>query len=323
MEEFSPKPLKRKNRSNPLVDLQPKDSPMKTMITGCTGLVGSALIEGLFKNGHSLQCLKRDTAPGSNHFWATDSLPTGDGNNFEAIIHLAGENVASGRWSAKKKEAILKSRLDGTRELIDYISLLTEKPKVFLCASAVGYYGSRGNELLDENSSLGVGFLAEVCRQWEKETQRLEQLGVRVVNLRFGMILSPKGGALTKMIPPFKVGLGGVIGTGEQHISWISIRDVVGIIDFLMNNESIRGPINVVSPIQCTNRELTKTLGEVLSRPTIFKIPTPVVKLIFGQMADEMLLTSCRVTPQKLMHAGYSFLDQSLESVLNSCVESS
>ncbi|BHH83261.1 TIGR01777 family oxidoreductase [Desulforhopalus sp. 52FAK] len=295
---------------------------MKTMITGCTGLVGSALIEGLFNNGHSLQCLKRDLTPDSNHFWATDSLPKDDTNTFEAVIHLAGENVANGRWSQKKKESILSSRLDGTREIIDYISLLTEKPKVFLCASAIGFYGSRGNELLDENSSLGVGFLAEVCQQWEKETQRLEQLGVRVVNLRFGMILSAKGGALSKMIPPFKAGLGGVVGTGEQHISWISIRDVVSIIDFIMNNEAINGPVNVVSPIQCTNREFTKTLGEVLSRPTIFKVPTAVARLIFGQMADEMLLTSCRVTPQKLMHAGYTFLDQSLESVLNNCVES-
>lgn len=295
---------------------------MNTMITGCTGLVGSALIESLFNNGHSIQCLKRDTNPSSNHFWDTDSLPDNQGSSYEAVIHLAGENVATGRWSAKKKEAILNSRLEGTRELIDYISLLTNKPKVFLCASAVGFYGNRGNELLDENSSLGVGFLAEVCRQWEKETQRLSQLGVRVVNLRFGMILSPNGGALSKMIPPFKAGLGGIMGSGAQHISWVSIRDVVSIVDFIMKNESISGPVNVVSPIQCTNRELTKTLGEVLSRPTIFKVPTAAAKLIFGQMADEMLLTSCRVTPQKLMQAGYSFHDQSLEAVLQSCVSS-
>lgn len=293
---------------------------MNTMITGCTGLVGSALIESLFKNGHSIQCLKRDARPSSNHFWDTESLPENHGNSYEAVIHLAGENVATGRWSKKKKEAILQSRLEGTRELVDYISLLAVKPKVFLCASAVGYYGNRGNELLDENSSLGVGFLAEVCRQWEKETQRLTQLGIRVVNLRFGMILSPHGGALSKMVPPFKAGLGGIMGTGSQHISWISIRDVVSIIDFIMKTESLGGPVNVVSPIQCTNRELTKTLGEVLSRPTIFKVPTAAAKLIFGQMADEMLLTSCRVTPQKLMQAGYAFQDQSLESVLRHCV---
>lgn len=294
---------------------------MKTMITGCTGLVGSALIESLFKNGHSIQCLKRDTAPDSKHFWDTDSLPQNQSTGFDAIIHLAGENVANGRWSAKKKEAILKSRLDGTRELIDYVSLLADKPKVFLCASAVGYYGNRGNELLNESSSLGVGFLAEVCRQWEKETQRLTSLGVRIVNLRFGMILSPNGGALHKMIPPFKARLGGVVGTGEQHISWISIRDVVSTIDFIAKNELISGPVNIVSPIQTTNKELTKTLGKVLNRPTIFKVPAPVARLIFGQMADEMLLTSCRVTPQKLIQAGYQYTDQSLEAILRYCTE--
>lgn len=295
---------------------------MKTMITGCTGLVGSALIESLFSSGHSIQCLKRNTTSDSKHFWDTDSLPQDQNSGFDAIIHLAGENVANGRWSKNKKESILNSRLDGTRELIDYISLLADKPKVFLCASAVGYYGNRGNELLDETSSLGVGFLAEVCRQWEKETQRLTSLGVRVVNLRFGMILSPNGGALHKMIPPFKAGVGGVVGTGEQHISWISIRDVVSIIDFIAKNETISGPVNIVSPIQTTNKELTKTLGKVLNRPTIFKVPASVARLIFGQMADEMLLTSCRVTPQKLIQAGYQYTDQSLEAVLRYCIES-
>lgn len=294
---------------------------MKTMITGCTGLVGSALIESLFKNGHSIQCLKRDTTPETHHFWDTDSLPKDHNDGFDTIIHLAGENVANGRWTKKKKEQILNSRLDGTRELIDYISLLANKPKVFLCASAIGYYGDRGNEILDEGSSLGVGFLAEVCRQWEKETQRLSSLGIRIVNLRFGMILSPNGGALHKMIPPFKAGLGGVVGTGKQHMSWISIRDVVSIIDFITKNETIKGPVNVVSPIQTTNKEFTKTLGKVLNRPTIFKVPAAAARLVFGQMADEMLLTSSRVTPQKLIQSGYQYVDQSLESVLRYCVE--
>lgn len=291
------------------------------MITGCTGLVGSALIDSLFKNGYSIQCLKRNKNPGALHFWDTDSLPQDPNNGFEAVVHLAGENVASGRWTKKKKEAILNSRLDGTRELINYISLLENKPKVFLCASAVGYYGSRGNEILNENSSLGVGFLAEVCRQWEKETQRLTDLGVRIVNLRFGMILSPNGGALDKMIPPFKAGLGGVVGTGKQHISWISIRDVVSIVDFIIKNESINGPVNIVSPTQTTNKELTKSLGKVLGRPTLFKIPSSAARLIFGQMADEMLLTSCRATPQKLMQADYQYVDTSLESALSFCTK--
>lgn len=294
---------------------------MKTMITGCSGLVGSALIESLFKAGHSIQCLKRDTTAATQHFWDTDSLPEAGNTNLDAIIHLAGENVANGRWSKKKKEAILKSRLDGTRELIDYVSLLAVKPKVFLCASAVGYYGNRGNEILDEKSSLGVGFLAEVCRQWERETERLTSLGIRIVNLRFGMILSPNGGALHKMIPAFKARLGGIVGSGEQHVSWVSIRDVVAIIDFIIKNEAIKGPVNVVSPIQTTNRELTKTLGKVLNRPTFFKVPAIVARLLFGQMADEMLLTSCRVIPQKLTLSGYQYIDPSLESVLGYCIK--
>lgn len=289
------------------------------MITGCTGLVGSALIDTLFKNGHSIQCLKRDTSQRPIHFWDTENLPE-NGSSFDTVIHLAGENVADGRWTEKKKEHILKSRIDGTRELIDYISLLPEKPKTFLCASAVGYYGNRDNMLLDENSPLGVGFLADVCRQWEQETQRLTSLGVRVVNLRFGMILSPRGGALHKMLPAFKAGVGGVVGSGDQFISWISIRDVAAIIDFLSKNKSLSGPVNVVSPIQTTNRELTKTLGRVLGRPTAFKVPATMAKLVFGQMAKEMLLTSCRVTPQKLMTAGYTFIDQSLEATLKYCV---
>lgn len=288
------------------------------MITGCTGLVGSALIDTLFKNGHSIQCLKRDTTQNPVHFWDTENLPD-NGGSFDTVIHLAGENVANGRWTEKKKERILKSRIDGTRELIDYISLMAEKPRTFLCASAVGYYGNRDNILLDENSPLGAGFLADVCRQWEKETMRLTSLGVRVVNLRFGMILSPHGGALHKMLPAFKAGVGGVVGSGDQFISWISIRDVAAIINFLSKNESITGPVNVVSPIQTTNRELTKTLGRVLGRPTAFKVPATMAKLVFGQMAEEMLLTSCRVTPQKLMTAGYNFIDQSLEATLKYC----
>jgi len=212
------------------------------------------------------------------------------------------------------------SRIDGTRELIDYLSGLTEKPEVFLCASAVGYYGSREDTILDENSSLGQGFLAEVCRQWEKETERLSSMGVRVVNLRFGMVLSPQGGALHKMIPPFQARMGGVIGNGKQYISWVSIRDLVQIVDFIINKGHIKGPVNVVSPIQTTNKGLTKILGEALNRPTPFKIPAFIVRLLFGQMADEMLLSSTRVTPKVLLESGYEFRDQSLEAVVRSCI---
>ncbi len=294
---------------------------MKTLITGSSGLVGSALVEYLFKKGHSLQCLKRNKEVSSNRFWATDAIPEDSGSTFQNVIHLAGENVAQGRWTLKKKEQILISRLQGTKELVDYISRLKEKPSVFLCASAIGYYGNRGADILDENSPLGNGFLADVCRQWEKETQRLSSMGVRTVNLRFGMILSSKGGALRKMIPPFQAGLGGIIGNGRQYISWISMRDLVAIVDFILNKDHIRGPVNVVSPIQTTNTVLTKALGKALNKPTLLKIPTFMVHLLFGQMADEMLLSSSRVTPRVLLESGYEFKDQSLDAVLHHCLE--
>lgn len=294
---------------------------MKTLITGCSGLVGSALVEFLFTKNHSIQCLKRNMEPAAKHFWATESLPENPENKFDTVIHLAGENVAKGRWTAKRKQQILMSRVTGTKELVDYISTLKEKPKNFLCASAVGYYGSRGDEFLDENSSQGKGFLAEVCQQWEQECQRLNTMGIRVVNLRFGMVLSPKGGALHKMIPPFKARLGGTLGSGKQFVSWIDIRDLVDIVNFIINNDQIAGPVNVISPIPTTNKELTLSLGKALNRITPFKVPAIMAKLLFGQMADEMLLCSSRATPKRLLDAGYTFKDQSLEKVLRHCVE--
>jgi uncharacterized protein len=294
---------------------------MKTLITGSSGLVGSALVEYLFRKGHSLQCLKRNEKGSSNRFWATDTIPEDSGSIFQNVIHLAGANVAQGRWTIKKKEQILRSRLEGTKELVDYISRLKEKPSVFLCASAIGYYGSRGANILDEKSSLGNGFLADVCHQWEKETQRLSSMGVRTVNLRFGMILSPKGGAIHKMAPPFRARLGGIIGNGKQYISWISIRDLVEIVDFIIKKDHIKGPVNVVSPIQTTNTGLTKALGKALNKPTLLKIPAFMARLLFGQMADEMLLSSTRVMPRVLLASGYEFKDQSLDAVLHYCLE--
>lgn len=293
---------------------------MKTLITGCSGLVGNALVEHLFKKGHSIQCLKRDAAKKPQSFWSTENLKKNDDIDFDAVIHLAGENVASGRWSKTKKDAILNSRIDGTRELVNYISTLDKKPKNFLCASAVGYYGNRGKEILYESSLQGVGFLSEVCRKWEYETNRLTAMGVRVINLRFGMILSPNGGALHKMLLPIKTGLGGTIGSGDQYISWISIRDLVEIVDFVIKKDKIHGPVNIVSPTQTTNRELTQKIGQVVNKKTPFKVPEFAARLLFGQMADEMLLTSSRVSPRVLLEAGYQFKDQSLESVLEYCI---
>lgn len=295
---------------------------MKTLITGCSGLVGSALVEYLFTQGHSIQCLKRNDNPEQKHYWATDDLPASEDDPVETVIHLAGENVADGRWSAVKKKQILMSRVRGTRDLVDYFSTQSKKPRLFVCASAVGYYGNRGDEILDEKSSSGDGFLAEVCRQWEDESQKISSLGVRVVNLRFGMVLSPKGGALHKMLPAFKARAGGKIGNGNQYVSWISIRDLVAIVQFIIDNQTIEGPVNIVSPAPTTNRALTKSLGKALERPAIFTIPATISKLIFGQMADEMLLSSTRAVPRVLLQSGYAFIDESLDEVLKFCVES-
>lgn len=295
---------------------------MNTLITGCSGLVGNALIEHLFRHGHSLQCLKRSSPSRPGRFWATEALPDRE-HDFTAVVHLAGENVAQNRWTSQVKKEILRSRVDGTRELVEFIATLANKPQVFLCASGVGYYGSRGDEIVDEDSGPGEGFLAEVCRQWERETERLPAMGVRVVKLRFGLVLSPRGGALHKMLGTFKSGLGGVVGSGSQYISWISIRDVVAIVDFLIGRPTISGPVNIVSPIAATNREFTVSLGRALDRPTLLKVPELVAKLTFGQMAEETLLSSIRVTPKVLLENDYQFQDQSLDAVLRFCVRDS
>jgi uncharacterized protein (TIGR01777 family) len=290
---------------------------MRILLTGSSGLVGSTLVEYFFTKGYSIQCLKRNKTPASPHFWATDALHPAKG--FHSVIHLAGENVTEGRWTEQKKQTILMSRLEGTKQLIDYIAGLQEKPTTFFCASAVGYYGHRGDEILDEHSASGKGFLADVCRQWEQETKRLWSMNIRTVNLRFGMILSSRGGALQKMIPPFKARRGGVIGSGKQYISWISLKDLVQIVDFLIENKRIKGPVNVVCSTPATNRELTRALGKALNRPIPFKMPGFMAQLIFGQMAEEMLLSSSRVIPKILMESGYEFSDHSLEEVVVRC----
>ncbi len=295
---------------------------MKILITGASGLVGSALVESLFKKGHTVRGLQRNKERDERRIWDTGALhpDKADQAPFDVVIHLAGENVAGGRWNAARKERILRSRVDGTRQLVDYISQPQNKPKVFLCASAAGYYGDCGSKDVDERSPLGAGFLAEVCRHWEEAAARAEQAGIRVVNLRFGMILSPKGGALHKMLPPFKAGLGGVVGNGEQFISWIAMRDLTEIVHFLIEKDSASGPYNVVSPTPVTNRAFTKTLGAVLGKPTFLPAPAVLVRLIFGEMAREILLSSCKAMPARLLEAGYRFQEEDLRHTLASCV---
>ena len=293
---------------------------MKILLTGASGLVGSALIESLFKEGHTIRPLRRHKGKNWGRLWDTEALDAdADQSPFDVVINLAGENVAGKRWNAQQKEKILRSRVDSTWELVDYISQPGKRPKLLICASATGYYGNCGDALIDERSPAGSGFLAEVCRQWEETAAKAELAGIRVVVLRFGMVLSPHGGALLKMLPAFKAGLGGVIGTGNQYIGWISINDLAGIVKFVIANEALHGPFNTVTPAPVTNRVFVKTLGGVLRRPTIMPAPAFLVRLLFGEMADEMVLSSCRVIPTRLLEAEYRFQEEDLRQVLTAC----
>jgi uncharacterized protein (TIGR01777 family) len=234
----------------------------------------------------------------------------------DAVVHLAGENIASGRWTEAKKREIRDSRVIGTRLLSEALARLQRPPQVLVCASAIGFYGDRGLDVLKEDSAPGNDYLADVCKAWEAATAAAAQKGIRVVHLRSGMILSPKGGALAKMLFPFRLGVGGIIGSGKQYMSWIALDDTLGIIAFALQTSSLRGPVNGVSPKVVTNFEYTKTLGRVLKRPTIFPMPAFAARLAFGEMADALLLSSARVEPSVLLRSGYHFQWGDLESAL-------
>ncbi|MDA2919440.1 TIGR01777 family oxidoreductase [Desulfobacterota bacterium AH_259_B03_O07] len=292
---------------------------MKILISGSTGFIGSALIPFLTTGGHSVSRLLRTKSGLSENdvFWdpAKGEIETSKLEGYGEVVHLSGENVA-GRWTSVKKREIENSRVNSTNFICKTIAKLKKKPKVLVCASAIGFYGDRDDEILTEESDFGTGFLAEVAKRWEAATDSASEAGIRVVNLRFGVVLSPKGGALEKMLLPFRLGLGGKMGSGDQYISWISIEDAIVAIYHSMNNESIEGPLNVVSPDPVTNLDFTKILGKVLNRPTIFSIPSFLLKSIFGEMADETLLSSTRVEPSKLLSTGYEFQYPDLENAL-------
>jgi uncharacterized protein (TIGR01777 family) len=292
---------------------------MKLLISGSHGLVGTALVKSLEPEGHEIFRLVRH-APGDDLEieWSPDrySIALARLEGFDAVVHLAGENIASGRWNEEKKRRIRESRVKGTKLLSDALANLTRPPKTLISASAVGYYGNRGDELLTETSAPGDDFLAGVCVEWEKATGLAVEKGIRVVNTRFGIILDSEGGALQKMLTPFRMGLGGKIGSGKQWMSWIALDDVVGAIRLALTNETLRGPVNVVAPNPVRNAEFTKTLGKALSRPTLFPIPAFGVRLVFGEMADALLLSSQRVEPARLKATAYSFKHSQLESAL-------
>lgn len=293
---------------------------MNVLVSGSTGLVGSALVSSLQSRGDQVTRLVRsDPAAGEKALrWDPDQgkLDLAAVAGIDAVVHLAGESIASGRWTAEKKARIRDSRVKGTRLLSEALSKLTQRPRVLVSASAIGFYGDRGDELLTEASPRGSGFLADVCQEWEQATQPASRSGIRVVNLRFGVILSPAGGALAKMLLPFRMGVGGKIGSGRQYMSWISLDDATAAVQHALANDSVHGPVNAVAPRPVTNLEFTKTLGWVLKRPTIFPMPAFAARLAFGEMANELLLGGARVEPSALVKSGYAFRHPNLEGAL-------
>ncbi len=296
------------------------NTTMKVLISGGSGLVGSALANSLRSDGHVVSLFIRPggkAAPGDvlwNPSRATVDVPALEG--LDAIVHLSGASIADGRWTDKRKAILRSSRVDSTRVLVDSLERLKQPPRVFVCASAIGYYGDRGDELLTEASGYGNDFLAILCRTWESEAARAAANGVRTVITRFGVILATQGGALPRMLTPFKLGAGGRLGNGKQWISWIALEDVVKVLRTAIDNEKMSGPVNVVSPNPVLNAEFTRILAGVLHRPAIFPAPAFVLRLALGQMADALLLSSQRVQPEKLAKVGYQFRYETLQSAL-------
>lgn len=284
---------------------------MNVLVSGASGLIGARLCGELRRSGHNVTTLVR----GGNWNIETGRVE----RTADAVIHLAGENVAAGRWTQERKISIYESRVPATRKLCDFLA--ANPPKVFLCASAVGIYGNRGDEELTEYSSLGHDFLAGVCKDWEAATEPLGKTGCRVVSTRFGIVLSADGGALGKMLPIFRKGLGGPLGDGEHWMSWIVIDDAVRAIQFLLENETARSPFNIVSPNPVTNREFTRSLGKVLNKPSFLPAPRFALRLAFGEMADGALLASQRALPTRLEELGFRFEYPELEGALKHVLE--
>jgi uncharacterized protein (TIGR01777 family) len=298
---------------------------MRILVTGASGLIGSAAVASFKSGGHEVIRLVRSGRPAEGTAAWDPAKGTIDKTALEgldAAVHLAGENIAAARWTEEQKARIKDSRVKGTQLLSETLAGLSNPPKTFVAASATGFYGNRGDEPLDEASSPGDNFLAQVCIPWEEATAAAVQSGIRVVNLRIGIVLAADGGALAKMITPFKFGLGGRIGSGRQYMSWIEISDMVRAINHALSVESLSGPVNAVAPNPVTNAEFTATLGKVLSRPTFFTMPAFAAHMAFGEMGDELLLGSTRVYPKKLLESGYKFryseLQAALEHILGS-----
>jgi uncharacterized protein len=291
------------------------------LVSGTSGPIGKALLPILQKRGRTTRLVRGAVTGDDQIRWDPARPLTAEQlEGFSAVIHLAGETIA-GRWNPAKKARIRDSRLQGTRNLAEALAKTSSPPGVFVCASAIGYYGNRGDEILREESAPGYDFLAEVCREWEAATQPAAQAGIRTVNTRFGVILSRDGGALPKMLPPFRMGVGGRIGDGRQWMSWVHISDVVGVIEHVLDKAGVSGPVNVVAPSPTTNAEFTRTLAAVLHRPAIFPLPAFAVRLAFGEMGEALLLGSQRVEPGKLRANGYEFQFSQLAPALASILQ--
>jgi uncharacterized protein len=297
------------------------EDKMKVLIAGASGMVGAAATARLRAGGHTVLPLVRppQIAGSGQVAWdaETGQMDLNGAAGADAVINLSGASIASGRWTESRKQLLRSSRIEATRKLVDALARLDPRPKVLVSASAVGYYGNRSDELLTEDSSPGEDFLARLVRDWEAEAQRAEEFGIRTVMLRFGVILSAKGGALAQMLGPFRAGMGGRLGSGKQWMSWISLVDAVRLIEEAVAKDSWRGAYNAVAPTPVTNAEFTRTLSHVLRRPAIFPVPPLALRVLFGEMAEEMLLASQRVEPKRLVQDGYSYSHERLEPALS------
>ena len=296
--------------------------PLRFLIAGASGLVGRALTAFLQTQGHAvMRLVRRETRERDEVFWdpVRGELNPQAVRGMDVIVNLSGEGVADARWTAERKEAILRSRVDSTRTLVTAMAGVQQerwRPFVFISASATGIYGNRGDEVLDESAATGTGFLADVCKDWERAAVEADALGVRVVELRTGVVLTPAGGALAKLLPAFKAGLGGRLGSGKMWMSWISLDDLVGAIYHAVLDRRCDGPVNAVAPRAVTNGEFTRVLGRVLKRPAVLPVPAGALRAAFGEMADEALLSSARAVPGKLEEAGYEFRHENVEAAL-------
>jgi hypothetical protein len=296
------------------------NTPQTIVVTGASGLIGKRLVASLEGAGRRvLRAVRRDVRdPAREFLWdpAQGRIDRDKLVGVDAVVHLAGANVAGKRWTPAYKKLLIESRVQGTQLISEAIAALEPKPRVLTCASAIGFYGDRGDELVDESSPSGDGFLPDLCLQWERACQPARDAGIRVANMRIGVVLTPDGGALAKMLTPFKLGAGGVIGSGRQYMSWIALGDLVRAIGQVLDDDQLSGPVNLVAPSPATNREFTKTLGKVLFRPTLFPMPAFAARLAFGEMADELLLASTRVAPTALKRSSFRFDHAELESAL-------